>query len=68
LKTKFGDPSKDDIGGGSALIWRNGISTIKCAPTQETKQVRVEFSLDSLQAEAAVAKEKQKAEARKSDM
>src|SRR5579864_7801935 len=29
LKSKFGDPSKDDIGGGSALIWRNGVSTIK---------------------------------------
>jgi hypothetical protein len=68
LKTKFGDPSKDDIGGGSALIWRNGISTIKCAPTLEAKQARVEFSLDTLQAEAVAAKEKQKAETRKSDM
>ncbi len=68
LKTKFGDPSKDDVGGGSALIWRNGISTIRYATTQDAKLAKVVFSLDSLQAEAAAAKEKQKAEARKSDM
>jgi hypothetical protein len=68
LKSKFGNPSKDDIGGGSALIWRNGISTIKYAQSQDAKQGKIAFSLDSLQAEAMAYKEKQKAESRKSDM
>src|SRR6266700_6524087 len=68
LTGKFGDPSKDDVGGGSALIWRNGTSTIKCAQSQEAKQTKVSFSLDSLQSEATAYKEKQKAESRKTDM
>jgi len=68
LTGKFGDPSKDDVGGGSALIWRNGTSTIKCAQSQEAKQTKVSFSLDSLQTEATAYKAKQQAEARKSDM
>jgi hypothetical protein len=68
LKGKFGDPSKDDIGGGSALIWRNGVSTIKYSQSQDAKQGKVSFLLDSLQAEAAAYREKQKAEVRKADM
>jgi len=68
VKTKYGDPSKDDVGGGSALLWRNGTSTIKYFQTQEAKQARIVFLLDTLQGEAAAFKEKQKAEARKSDM